>query len=49
MPNTTINVDQIRQYFLDLQDRITAGMSAVDGKTFVADSWDKASRCQTQR
>ena len=41
MPNTTINVDQIRQYFLDLQDRITAGMSAVDGKTFVADSWTK--------
>ncbi len=41
MPNTTINVDQIRQYFLGLQERITAGMSAVDGKTFAIDSWTK--------
>jgi len=41
MSNTSINVDQIRQYFLGLQERITAGMSEVDGKTFATDSWTK--------
>jgi coproporphyrinogen III oxidase len=41
MPNTNINVDQIRQYLLGLQERITAGMSEVDGKTIATDSWTK--------
>jgi coproporphyrinogen III oxidase len=41
MPNTSINVEQIRQYLLGLQERITAGMSEVDGKTFATDSWTK--------
>ena len=41
MSNTSINVEQIRQYFLGLQERITAGMSAVDGKSFATDSWTK--------
>jgi coproporphyrinogen III oxidase len=41
MSNTSINVDQIRQYFLGLQERITAGMSELDGKTFATDSWTK--------
>ena len=41
MSNTSINVDQIRQYFLGLQERITAGMSEVDGKNFATDSWTK--------
>ncbi len=31
-----------RAFFLDLQERITAAVAAVDGGTFVADSWEKA-------
>ena len=34
-----INTTELRDYFLGLQDRITSGMSALDGKEFATDSW----------
>ncbi len=36
-----INTTELRDYFLGLQDRITAGMSALDGQEFATDSWVK--------
>ncbi len=36
-----INTTELRDYFLDLQDRITSGMSALDGQEFATDSWVK--------
>ena len=35
-------VDVVREYLLDLQQRITAACAEVDGKPFVADRWNKA-------
>ena len=35
------NVDRVRSYLLGLQERITAGISAVDGAPFVSDAWTK--------
>ncbi|MBA2676209.1 oxygen-dependent coproporphyrinogen oxidase [Ramlibacter sp.] len=34
-------VGQVRAWLLDLQQRITAGASAVDGQAFIADHWRK--------
>ncbi len=36
-----INTTELRNYFLGLQDRITCGMSALDGQEFATDSWVK--------
>jgi coproporphyrinogen III oxidase len=33
--------DKASDYFMDLQDRITTALSAVDGKTFREDSWER--------
>jgi coproporphyrinogen III oxidase len=37
----TTAVDTVRAYLLDLQARITGGAAAVDGATFLADTWEK--------
>jgi coproporphyrinogen III oxidase len=34
-------LDQASQYFRDLQDRICAGLSAIDGTAFREDTWDR--------
>jgi coproporphyrinogen III oxidase len=36
-----MDIGALKAYFLDLQDRITSAMSALDGKVFVADEWHK--------
>jgi coproporphyrinogen III oxidase len=36
------NVDMVRDYLLDLQDRITTACTQVDGAAFVRDKWNKA-------
>jgi coproporphyrinogen III oxidase len=36
-----IDIQALKDYFLGLQDRIVAATSALDGKVFVADSWQK--------
>ena len=41
MSNTVIDTNTLRNYFLGLQDRITDGMSELDGKAFITDSWTK--------
>ena len=38
---TQINIQTLKDYFWGLQDRITAAMSALDGKAFIADKWQK--------
>ena len=38
---TQINIAELEAYFLGLQDRITTAMSALDGKVFVVDAWEK--------
>jgi coproporphyrinogen III oxidase len=40
--NTPIEPAHVKAYLLDLQTRITDAVSAVDGKTFTADAWQKA-------
>ncbi len=37
-----MTVAKVRDYLLDLQDRITSAISAVDGNAFVVDRWKKA-------
>ncbi|WP_108508924.1 oxygen-dependent coproporphyrinogen oxidase [Polynucleobacter acidiphobus] len=37
----TIDTQAVKHYLLDLQDRITSATSAVDGKPFVMDAWEK--------
>ena len=37
-----MTVANVRAYLLDLQDRITSAISAVDGHTFAVDRWKKA-------
>ncbi len=37
----TIDITSLRNYFLGLQDRITAGISALDGLPFIEDAWSK--------
>ena len=37
----TINTQAVKDYLLGLQDRITSATSAVDGKPFVTDAWEK--------
>ena len=39
--HTQMDIGALKAYFLDLQDRITSAMSALDGKVFVADEWHK--------
>ena len=36
-----IDIQVLKDYFLGLQDRIVSATSALDGKAFVADSWQK--------
>ncbi|MES2940215.1 MAG: oxygen-dependent coproporphyrinogen oxidase [Pseudomonadota bacterium] len=40
-PDHAERVAQVRGYLLDLQQRITAAASAVDGQAFAADAWQK--------
>jgi coproporphyrinogen III oxidase len=35
------NVDKVREYLLDLQDRITTACAQVDGADFIRDKWGK--------
>ncbi len=35
-------VEQVRAYLMDLQDRITATVTAMDDQVFVSDRWEKA-------
>ncbi|MDE3009663.1 MAG: oxygen-dependent coproporphyrinogen oxidase [Pseudomonadota bacterium] len=37
-----MNIDSIRAYLLDLQDRIVAGLEQLDGKSFRRDQWERA-------
>jgi coproporphyrinogen III oxidase len=37
-----INISSLRDFFLDLQDRITTRIASVDGKPFIEDAWTKA-------
>lgn len=38
----TINIDEIKAYYLDLQDRICSGLEQEDGKAkFVEDAWER--------
>jgi coproporphyrinogen III oxidase len=37
----TIDTQAVKTYLLDLQNRITSATSAVDGKPFVMDTWEK--------
>ena len=36
------SVAAVRSYLLDLQARITSAVAAVDGGSFLHDSWEKA-------
>jgi coproporphyrinogen III oxidase len=38
----TVDIGSLRNYFLGLQDRITAGISALDGTAFREDAWKKS-------
>jgi coproporphyrinogen III oxidase len=37
-----IDISSLRDFFLDLQDRITSQIASVDGKPFIEDAWTKA-------
>jgi len=37
-----IDISSLRDFFLDLQDRITSQIASVDGKPFFEDAWTKA-------
>lgn len=41
-----IDTQVLRNYFLDLQDRITTSMGELDGQSFANDSWTKPSDAQ---
>ena len=41
MTNNTIDIAVIKDYFLGLQNRITTAISALDGKAFMVDEWQK--------
>ena len=41
MTNSTIDIAVIKDYFLGLQNRITTAISALDGKAFMVDEWQK--------
>ena len=36
-----MNIDDVKVYLLDLQNRIVAAMEALDGKRFIRDSWQR--------
>ena len=38
----TQHTEQVKAFLLDLQDRICAGLSAIDGKAFATDEWQRA-------
>ncbi|GMG86025.1 oxygen-dependent coproporphyrinogen oxidase [Biformimicrobium ophioploci] len=38
---TRADIERVKNYLLDLQDRICAGISRVDGHEFVEDSWER--------
>jgi coproporphyrinogen III oxidase len=41
--SSKIDINEVRSYLLDLQNRITQATSALDGKEFLIDSWEKPS------
>ncbi|MBJ7379345.1 MAG: oxygen-dependent coproporphyrinogen oxidase [Polynucleobacter sp.] len=41
--SSKIDINEVRNYLLDLQNRITQATSALDGKEFLIDSWEKPS------
>ncbi len=41
MSQTTINVEELKNYFLGLQDSITSSISELDGHSFINDEWTK--------
>ena len=41
MTTSTIDIALIKDYFLGLQNRITTAISALDGKAFMVDEWQK--------
>lgn len=38
---THIDIETLKAYFLGLQDRITSAVSALDGRAFLVDEWEK--------
>ncbi|MCI0506092.1 MAG: oxygen-dependent coproporphyrinogen oxidase [Gammaproteobacteria bacterium] len=41
-PQNEINISEIKDYYLDLQDRICSGLEAEDGKVkFIEDDWER--------
>ncbi len=40
-PVQSVDTEAVRQFLLDLQDRITDGLSQVDGKAFIEDQWER--------
>jgi coproporphyrinogen III oxidase len=42
MTDTTMGIATVKEYLLDLQDRITTTIGAIDGSAFVVDRWKKA-------
>jgi len=38
---TSVDTQAVKNYLLGLQDRITSATAALDGKSFVTDSWEK--------
>ena len=36
-----MNIDAVKNYFQDLQDRICTGLSQIDGHSFVEDNWQR--------
>jgi coproporphyrinogen III oxidase len=38
---TSVDTQAVKDYLLGLQDRITTAITALDGKSFVKDSWEK--------
>ena len=43
MSQTTINVEELKNYFLSLQDTITSSIGELDGHSFINDEWTKPS------
>ncbi len=38
---SSVDTQAVKSYLLGLQDRITSATAALDGKSFVTDSWEK--------
>ena len=41
MKKTTVRTADVREYLLDLQDRICRSLESIDGETFAEDSWER--------